>query len=101
MHHLPLDRNARPLTVLAILTLCLINWAPAELDAAEITVAAAADLTFAFKDVAARFEKQTGDTVRLSYGSSGNFFPRFKMALPMICFFQPTSTTRKNSKWPD
>ncbi len=65
----------RALFVLAIL---LYMWPPAGAGAAEIKVAAAADLTFAFKDVADRFQKQTGNTVRLSYGSSGNFFAQIR-----------------------
>src|SRR3989304_576532 len=36
-----------------------------------ITVAAASDLNFAFKDIAAVFEKETGIKVILSFGSTG------------------------------
>ncbi|HEV2425546.1 MAG TPA: molybdate ABC transporter substrate-binding protein [Terriglobia bacterium] len=53
----------------------------------QITVAAAADLTFVFKDVAARFEKQTGIDVRLSFGSSGNFFAQIQNGAPYDIFF--------------
>src|ERR1700674_2944072 len=53
----------------------------------EITVAAASDLTFAFKDVAARFEKQTGSSVKMSYGSSGNFFSQIQNGAPFDLFF--------------
>jgi molybdate transport system substrate-binding protein len=38
---------------------------------APLRVAAAADLTFAFKDVGAAFEKTTGHTVEFSFGSTG------------------------------
>lgn len=51
-----------------------------------ITVAAAADLTFVLKDVAARFEKQTGISVRLSFGSSGNFFAQIQNGAPYDVF---------------
>ena len=50
--------------------------------AQEITVAAAADLQFAFHDVVARFEKDTGKHVKLIYGSSGNFFAQIQSPLP-------------------
>ena len=50
--------------------------------AQEITVAAAADLQFAMQDVAARFQKATGKTVNLTYGSSGNFFQQIQI----LCF---------------
>ena len=55
--------------------------------AQEITVAAAADLQFAMQDVAARFEKETGKTVKLIYGSSGNFFQQIQNGAPFDIFF--------------
>jgi len=55
--------------------------------AAEIKVAAASDLTFVFKDVVAGFEKQTGNKVRLTYGSSGNFFSQIQNGAPFDLFF--------------
>jgi molybdate transport system substrate-binding protein len=55
--------------------------------AQEITVAAAADLQFAMQDVAARFQKQTGQTVKLIYGSSGNFFQQIQNGAPFDMFF--------------
>ncbi len=69
--------------VLLAFVLCI----PARARAGEITVAAAADLTFAFQDVAARFEKQTGSSVKLSYGSSGNFFSQINNGAPYDIFF--------------
>src|SRR5260370_1090707 len=65
-------KNLSSLKTLTVLMLCLAVWTPIPVDAAEITVAAASDLTYAFKDVASQFEKQTGSSVKLSYGSSGN-----------------------------
>jgi molybdate transport system substrate-binding protein len=55
--------------------------------AQEITVAAAADLQFAMQDVAARFQKQTGKTVKVTYGSSGNFFQQIQNGAPFDMFF--------------
>ena len=55
--------------------------------AEEITVAAAADLQFALKDVAARFEQQTGNKVNLIFGSSGNFFSQIQNGAPFDVFF--------------
>lgn len=78
---------ALPLRTVAILMLCLAVCLPAQAAAGEITVAAASDLTFAFKDVASRFEKQTGSTVKLSYGSSGNFFSQIRNGAPFDLFF--------------
>jgi molybdate transport system substrate-binding protein len=55
--------------------------------AQEIIVAAAADLQFAMQDVAARFQKQTGETVKVTYGSSGNFFQQIQNGAPFDMFF--------------
>jgi molybdate transport system substrate-binding protein len=54
--------------------------------AQEITVAAAADLQFAMQDVAARFQQETGKTVKLIYGSSGNFFQQIQNGAPFDMF---------------
>ncbi|MGA7872895.1 MAG: molybdate ABC transporter substrate-binding protein [Candidatus Binatus sp.] len=62
-------------------------WRPAGAGAAEIKVAAASDLTFVFNDVAARFHDQTGNTVKLAYGSSGNFFAQIQNGAPFDLFF--------------
>jgi len=55
--------------------------------AQEITVAAAADLQFAMQDIATRFQKETGKTVKLTYGSSGNFFQQIQNGAPFDIFF--------------
>jgi molybdate transport system substrate-binding protein len=62
-------------------------WCPASAGAGELKIAAAADLTFAFKDVAAQFEKQTGNSLKLTYGSSGNFFAQIQNGAPFDLFF--------------
>ena len=53
----------------------------------EITVAAAADLKFAMGELAANFEKQTGNSVNVTYGSSGNFFTQMQNGAPFDLFF--------------
>lgn len=55
--------------------------------AQEITVAAAADLQFAMQDLASQFHQQTGKTVNLTYGSSGNFFQQIQNGAPFDMFF--------------
>jgi molybdate transport system substrate-binding protein len=69
--------------LLVVFVLCAAGRAAAD----EITVAAAADLTFAFKDVGARFEKETGNTVKFSFGSSGNFLTQIQNGAPFDMFF--------------
>jgi len=53
----------------------------------ELTIAAAADLQFAMQDVAAAFQKETGTNVRVTYGSSGNFFQQIQNGAPFDLFF--------------
>jgi molybdate transport system substrate-binding protein len=55
--------------------------------AGEITIAAAADLNFAFKEIVAGFEKKTGNKIKLSLGSSGNFFAQLSNGAPFDLFF--------------
>ena len=69
----------------ALTALLYIGVAPA--NAGELKIAAAADLTFAFKDVAARFKNQTGNSLKLTYGSSGNFFSQIQNGAPFDLFF--------------
>jgi molybdate transport system substrate-binding protein len=71
------------LTTLLVAVLLLGTMAAGD----EIRVAAAADLTYAFKDVAARFEKETGNKVSLSIGSSGNFYSQIQNGAPYDLFF--------------
>lgn len=53
----------------------------------EIAVAAAADLQFAMQDIVAGFQKQAGKTVKVTYGSSGNFFQQLQNGAPFDMFF--------------
>jgi molybdate transport system substrate-binding protein len=55
--------------------------------AQEITVAAAADLQFAMPDIAAHFQQETGKSVKLIYGSSGNFAQQLQNGAPFDMFF--------------
>lgn len=70
--------------VRALFVLLLVS---ASCPAQEITVAAAADLQFAFQDVAARFQRDTGHNVKLIFGSSGNFFAQIQNGAPFDIFF--------------
>src|SRR5213593_819990 len=52
-----------------------------------LTVFAAADLTFAFRELAPRFEKATGVRVTLVFGSTGNFAHQIREGGPADVFF--------------
>jgi molybdate transport system substrate-binding protein len=71
-----------------ILALCLfvitsVNLAVAE----EITIAAASDLNFAFREIATEYEKASGNQVRLTLGSSGNFYAQIQNGAPFDLYF--------------
>ena len=55
--------------------------------AQEITVAAAADLQFVMQKTTACFHKETGKTVKVINGSSGNFFQQIQNGGPFDMFF--------------
>jgi molybdate transport system substrate-binding protein len=60
---------------------------PAGAPAGEILVAAASDLRFAMKDLAAAFEKdRPGTKVRVVYGSSGTFYAQIRNGAPFDLF---------------
>lgn len=49
-------------------------------------IAAAADLKFALAEAADRFQKETGRSVKLSFGSSGNFARQLEQGAPFQLF---------------
>jgi molybdate transport system substrate-binding protein len=77
----------RKLWTILFLATFVYSLHPADARASELKIAAAADLTYAFKDVTARFEKQSGNKTRLTYGSSGNFFSQIQNGAPFDLFF--------------
>ncbi len=71
----------------ALLFLILVSLTGVPVHAEEIRVAAAADLNYAMKDLAAQFQQKTGNTVALSFGSSGNFYAQIQNGAPYDLFF--------------
>jgi molybdate transport system substrate-binding protein len=54
--------------------------------AAILTIAAASDLQPALPRLVAAFERESGHTVRVTYGSSGNFFAQIRSGAPFDVF---------------
>ena len=73
----------RVLIALCLFVITGVNGAVAE----ELTIAAASDLNFVFRELVAEFEKTTGNNVRLSLGSSGNFFSQIQNGAPFDLYF--------------
>jgi len=70
-----------------ILLLACAGTPPGFAQGGEITVAAASDLNVVFKEITAGFEQQTGHRVKVSLGSSGNFFAQLSNGAPFDLFF--------------
>ena len=70
--------------------LCTCSFCSAQ----ELTVAAASDLQFVLPEITARFQKTTGHSVKLIFGSSGNFFAQIQNGARKIA-------TRMAKKTPD
>ncbi|HTF42578.1 MAG TPA: molybdate ABC transporter substrate-binding protein [Terriglobales bacterium] len=73
--------------VVSAICLALLLFGALVCPAQELTVAAAADLQFAMQDIATRFQKESGKTVKVIYGSSGNFFQQIQNGGPFDLFF--------------
>jgi molybdate transport system substrate-binding protein len=64
-----------------------LGWSQARKGAPELTVAAAADLSTALKEIGDSFKKKTGVTVKLSFGASGALTQQIQNGAPFDLFF--------------
>lgn len=71
------------LASLLLAALCMVSTGAR---AGDLTVAAAADLSLALQPIAAKFQQETGNSVRLSFGSSGDFFNQIQNGAPYDVF---------------
>ncbi|MDX5434934.1 MAG: molybdate ABC transporter substrate-binding protein [Halomonas sp.] len=68
-----------------LVAVCLVlTWSPAQ--AASPIVAAASSLQFAFPELLAAFGAETGHSVRVNYGASGNFRRQIQQGAPFEVF---------------
>jgi len=77
----PLYRLLRMILLLPLLSAC-----PALMAAEVPVIAAASDAKFALQDIAEAFRQDTGKSVRISYGSSGNLFRQIQQGAPFELF---------------
>jgi len=67
---------------LVVAVVGLLTLHPSKALCEDLTIAAASDLNFAFKELVSDFEKRTGTHVKLSLGSSGNLFSQIQNGAP-------------------
>ncbi|HSC56541.1 MAG TPA: molybdate ABC transporter substrate-binding protein [Nitrospira sp.] len=80
-------RNACLLLCAGLLAMMGDLVVPVKTFAEELAVAAASDLNFAIKDLISEYEKTTGNHVKLSLGSSGNFYAQIQNGAPFDLYF--------------
>src|ERR1017187_5963058 len=88
-----IDKTIRRSCLLLLALVFVISFTQRELSAQpeEVLVAAAADLQFAMADLAQQYKNQTGNTLNVTYGSSGNFFSQILNGAPFDLFFSADS----------
>jgi molybdate transport system substrate-binding protein len=82
------SRYAVPLATLTVLFIL----AGLNAFAQQLRVAAAADLQFAMKDLAASYEAKEKQHMTITYGSSGNFYTQLENGAPFDMFFSADIT---------
>jgi len=91
-HHREIYATMKRIGVALVLCCVLAVGAGAGAEGEKITVAAAADLSYALKDLAQRFTKATGTEVKLSFGASGNLFSQIQNGAPFDVYFSADSS---------
>ncbi len=70
---------------------CALTFAAMPALAHDVTVAVAANFTDPAKDIAATFEKKTGNHVVMSFGPTGGFFSQIEQGAPFEVFLSADS----------
>jgi molybdate transport system substrate-binding protein len=73
--------------ILCLCAILLLAMSPTHLHADEIEVFAAASLTDALKEIAARYEKTSGDTILFNFAASSTLEIQIKAGAPADLFF--------------
>jgi molybdate transport system substrate-binding protein len=74
-------------SLIKFVTLILVCVLTVTVSAQEITIAAAADLHSAMNEIAANFQSANSGRVKVTYGSSGNFYQQIQNGAPFDLFF--------------
>ncbi len=87
--------KAHHLNVWGFVAALLLGTAASSADAGEINAAVAANFTAPVQQIVALFQKESGDTVKLSFGSSGQFYSQIKEGAPFDVFLSADEKTPK------
>src|SRR5690349_20057852 len=74
-------------SILKALLAALFLWTASGIHAAEISVFAAASLTESLKEIAAEYEKQSGDKIIFNLGASSTLARQIEAGAPADIFF--------------
>jgi len=77
--------------VAAVAALCALTSSP--VFAGEINAAVASNFSAPMKQIVTLFEQQSGDTVKLSFGSTGKFYAQIKNGAPFDVFIAADTAT--------
>lgn len=81
------DRMLSVCVGLLIILTSIVGGIGSHAQAEDLAVAAASDLNFAIKELIGEYEKQSGQHVKLSLGSSGNFYAQLQQGAPFDLYF--------------
>lgn len=85
----------RKLNLLAAVCALLLGSVAGSVSAGEVNAAVAANFTAPVQQIVEQFQKETGHTVKLSFGSSGKFYAQIKEGAPFDVFL---AADEKNPK---
>jgi molybdate transport system substrate-binding protein len=86
-------RISKPVTLCLLTGLALLG---AKVRAEQVTIAVAANFTEASREIASLFEKATGHTTKISYGSTGKLYSQIEFGAPFEVFL--AADTQRPSK---
>jgi molybdate transport system substrate-binding protein len=90
-----MEMKSRNLNILVWVGALLFGSVASTVNAGEVNAAVAANFTAPMQQIAVLFEKESGNTVKLSFGSSGKFYSQIKEGAPFDVFF---AADEKNPK---
>lgn len=89
----PWNRRAALVAIVSASLVAALSSAATARNAKEVKVAVAANFSEPAKEIAAAFEKATGDKLRLSFGATGQFYAQITQGAPFEVFLAADAAT--------